>query len=204
MKELLFHPDFRLFVGYFALGLLVLGVLLIPAFVDRRRSWTVAYFAFSLTAPRVIFLDLRSYAIFAAGRLWLLPLLLSLGMGVALWEKSKEPTIYVSHARMMVKGKFDLPKGTVHPEEVAEFYAMQIEIMQSDEMQRLAAARLSAAHPEWPVQPVRISAVWEGGTTFCLLTASGTEPRYTRAFLDALMAEYIDFKEPMRNHFGPI
>jgi uncharacterized protein involved in exopolysaccharide biosynthesis len=203
MRALIFDSDFGQFVAYFTLGLLVLGLLLLPVFPARRRARVVPYFiSFIIHVSRALSLALRRYAIFAVQSWWLILLLLGLGMGVAFWKHSKEPPVYVSEARMVVTGKIDLPEGAVYSEEFSDFYGTQMELIQSGEIQNRAAARVNTAHPEWPAQPVRLSVVHPSGTSVFLLSAAGTDPRYTRAFLEAIMIEYIEFKREMRVDFS--
>ncbi len=100
---------------------------------------------------------------------------------------------------MMVSGRIALPEGAVYSEEISNFYGTQIELMQSSEIQRRAAARVESARPELRAIPVQLSVAQQRGTSFFVLSATGGEPQYSQAFLNAAMAEYVQFKREMRS-----
>src|SRR6266702_3345837 len=127
----------------------------------------------SVASPVAVFLSaFRKYAVFVGRRWWLLLIPATIGIAVAFWKNSKEAPVYVSHARMMVGGKIDLPEGAVYSEELSNFYGTQIELMQSGEIQRRAAVKVESAHPELRPQPVALSAAQQRGTSFFVLTAT--------------------------------
>lgn len=98
----------------------------------------------------------------------------------------------------MVSGTIALPEGAVYSEELANFYGTQIELMQSSEIRKRAAARV-AVRPELRPTPVHLSVAQQRGTSFFILSASAAEPQYCQAFLNAVMAEYVQFKREMRS-----
>ena len=147
----------------------------------------------------VLMANWRKYSAFFLKRSWLLLPLVALGVGFALWKSTQEAPAYESRARMMVSGKIALPEGAVYSEELSNFYGTQIELMQSAEIRRRAAARVEAARPDLRVSPVFVSVGQQRGTSFFVLSASGLEPQYTQAFLDACMEEYVQFKRELRS-----
>jgi polysaccharide biosynthesis transport protein len=157
------------------------------------------------SSPLANFLSVsRKYASFIGHRWWWLLIPLAIGILLAFWKNSKEAPVFVSHGRMMVNGKINLPEGAVYSEELSNFYGTQIELMQSAEIQRRAAIRVESAHPEFRAQAVSLAAVQQHGTSFFILTATSGEPQYCQAFLDAVMVEYIQFKREMRSESSDV
>ena len=151
-------------------------------------------------SPVVVFLStVQKYASFALRRWWVIVPLIAIGMGIAYWKSSQKTPSYVSYARMMVSGRIALPEGAVYSEELSNFYGTQIELMQSTEIRRRAAARVEAARPELRSIPVNLTVGQQRGTSFFVLTATADEPLYCKEFLDAVMVEYVQFKREMRS-----
>lgn len=154
----------------------------------------------SSSPPVHVFLSIgKKYLLFAARRWWMLVPLIAIGVGVAYWKSSQKAPVYTSTARMMVSARIALPEGAVYSEELANFYGTQIELLQSSEIQRRAAARVQATRPELRASPVSIAAGQQRGTSFFYLIATGPEPQYCQAYLDAVMSEYVQFKREMRS-----
>lgn len=70
--------------------------------------------------------------------------------------------------------------------------------MESAIVRQRAAARVENKSPELVACGVSLSATPELGTAFFILTAVGDEPKYTQAFLDAVMDEYMRYKQEIR------
>lgn len=76
----------------------------------------------------------------------------------------------------------------------------QIAIMQSPEVATRARARVQALKPDLaPAAIQRLYAYREAGTVVFDLQATGSEPVYTQAYLDAVMEEYINFRKETRS-----
>jgi capsular exopolysaccharide synthesis family protein len=133
-----------------------------------------------------------------ARKWWILLPLVAAGVGFSAWKQSQIPPAYSSVARMMVSGRIALPDGAVYSEELNNFYGTQIELMQSATIRSRAASAVQAKNPELRSSPVNLSVGQQKGTSFFVLTATGDEPKYTKAFLNACMSEYVQFKREMR------
>lgn len=162
--------------------------------MGKQSSSTMA------ASPVVVFLSrFNKYASFIGRRWWVFLPMIAAGAGLGAWKTSQQAPSFVSQARMMVNGKIALPEGAVYSEELANFYGTQIELMQSAEVRKRAAARVEASRPDLRAWPVSLSVGQQRGTSFFVLTAVGDEPDYTQAFLDACMDEYIQFKRELRS-----
>jgi capsular exopolysaccharide synthesis family protein len=70
--------------------------------------------------------------------------------------------------------------------------------MQSGVVLNRAHARVTTQKPELRMQPVGLKVTVSPKTTIFVLQATGGDPEYTRAFLQACMEEYIALKKEMR------
>lgn len=128
---------------------------------------------------------------------WVLAITLSIGISYQAWESLTKPTIYQSTGRIIVSGKVALPEGNMFSEETANFFGTQVELMQSAQVSRRAVARVQSLRPDLSPIPVRLSVGQIPRTSIFVLTASGSEPEYVKAYLDAVMEEYIALRQGM-------
>jgi len=133
-------------------------------------------------------------------RHWWIPtltLLASLAVqALLLW---REPPSYVSLGQMIVSIKLSLPEGSVYNEEMSNFLGTQVALMQSAAVLGRVEARLRATRPELTPVPVKLAVTVSPKTTIFILRATGPEPNYTQAYLQACMEEYGNFKKEMRS-----
>lgn len=108
------------------------------------------------------------------------------------------PPNYMSQARMWVSGKLKIPEGSAYVEEAALFYGTQIELMQSQNTQNRAHARVQAQHPDLKPVRVRLSVTRAPLASIFILSAIGPDPTYPRLFLEAVMEEFLQYKREVR------
>src|SRR4029077_17910190 len=82
------------------------------------------------------------------------------------------------------------------------FYGTQIQLMQSVEVRRGAEALVRSTRPEMQAVPVEITVVQRPRTSIFELSAIGSAPDYTQAYLNAVMQKYLDFKKSLREDRG--
>ncbi len=99
---------------------------------------------------------------------------------------------------MIVSVKLDIPEGSVYTEELSNFLGTQAALMQSGVVVNRAHARVTAQKPRLRMHPVALKVTVLPKTTIFVLQASGADPEYTQAFLQACMEEYIALKKEMR------
>ena len=102
----------------------------------------------------------------------------------------------------MLAGKLNLSQNAVYSEDSVNFYGTQIQLMQSLEVRRSAEALIRSTHPEMQPVPVDITVVQKPRTSIFELSAIGSTPDYTQAYLNAVMQKYLDFKKGMREDQG--
>ena len=140
-------------------------------------------------------------------RYWWLPCLtLVIGFGVAVGFVLKEPPTYTSKARMWETVKLRLPESSLFAEDVQNFLGTQTELLQSATLTQLALARLRAFsnHVTIPVGengaalPVMIRVTGGVKSSVFVLEATSSESAYARAYLNALMEVYLEYKKNIR------
>ena len=99
---------------------------------------------------------------------------------------------------MIVSIKLNIAEGSVYTEELSNFLGTQAALMQSGVVIERAHARVTAQKPELRMQPVALKVTVLPKTTIFVLQATGSDPAYTQAFLQACMEEYIALKKEMR------
>ena len=98
----------------------------------------------------------------------------------------------------MMAGKLNINQGPVYSEDNVNFYGTQIQLMQSAEVRRGAAALVRSTNPELQPAPVELIVAQRPRTSIFELQAIGSSPDYTQAYLNAVMQKYLDFKRGMR------
>ena len=99
---------------------------------------------------------------------------------------------------MIVSIKLNIAEGSVYTEELSNFLGTQAALMQSGAVINQAHARVTAQNPKLGMQPVALKVTVLPKTTIFVLQATGGDPEYTQAFLQACMEEYSALKKEMR------
>ncbi|MEI6350321.1 MAG: polysaccharide biosynthesis tyrosine autokinase [Verrucomicrobiota bacterium] len=146
-----------------------------------------------------LFTKLHRYRFLLAKRWWVLFITLSLTVALQAWRTVSVPVRFVSVGRMMVSGQISLPGSAVYSEEAGNFYGTQEQLMQSQAVRIAAEARIQALRPGLQPCGVGISVSQQQRTSIFILQATGDQPEYTQALLDAVMQEYINAKKEMRS-----
>jgi len=131
-------------------------------------------------------------------RWWILLLTICCGLFVEAWLIFQTPPSFQSTSKMMLAGKLNINQGPVYSEDNVNFYGTQIQLMQSAEVRRAAAALVRSTNPELQPVPVELSVAQRPRTSIFELQAIGSSPDYTQIYLNAVMQKYLDFKRGMR------
>ncbi|HXP33971.1 MAG TPA: polysaccharide biosynthesis tyrosine autokinase [Chthoniobacterales bacterium] len=136
-------------------------------------------------------------------RRWWIPVLtICLGLFVEAFLIYQTPPSYQSTSKMMLAGKLNIAQGAVYSEDSVNFYGTQIQLMESAEVRHSAESLVRSAHPELQPVPVEIFVLQKPRTSIFDLSAIGSAPEYTQAYLNAVMQKYLDFKRGMREDRG--
>src|SRR3954465_6631907 len=145
---------------------------------------------------------LHRYKALLQRRWWIPVLTICLGLFVQAWLIYQTPPSFESRSKMMLAGKMNISQNAVYSEDSVNFYGTQIQLMQSAEVRRSAESLVRSLHPEMQPVMVDISVVQKPRTSIFDLSAIGSTPDYTQAYLNAVMQKYLDFKKGMREDQG--
>src|SRR5437016_13163172 len=143
---------------------------------------------------------LHRYKALLLRRWWIPVLTICLGLFVEAFRIYQMPPSFLSTSKMMLAGKLNIAQGAVYSEDSVNFYGTQIQLMQSAEVRHSAESLVRSAHPELQPVPVEIIVIQKPRTSIFDLSAIGSAPEYTQAYLNALMQKYLDFKQIGRAH----
>ncbi len=110
------------------------------------------------------------------------------------------PQTFTSLAKLVAGGRVVANEGSVNwQEQMNDFYGTIIETLESAEMKKRAMARVQALHPELNSKAnVDIRVTQTKGSAIFHVFATGGEPKFTKVFLDALLDEFIAFRQQIR------
>jgi polysaccharide biosynthesis transport protein len=137
---------------------------------------------------------------------WLLVLTLALGLGVAVFFVLNEPPTFTSKASMWETVKIHLPEGGLFAEDVQNFLGTQTELLQSDTLRERALDRLKTSRKDVAIpletdgQPLPVTVRVSGSAKSSVFTlqATSSHAAYAQAYLDSLMAVYLEYKKNIR------
>src|SRR6202162_3378791 len=145
---------------------------------------------------------LHRYKALLVRRWWIPVLTICLGLFVQAWLIYQTPPSFLSSGKMILAGKLNIAQGAVYSEDSVNFYGTQIQMMQSADVRHSAESLVRSAHPELQPVPVEIFVLQKPRTSIFDLSAIGSAPEYTQAYLNAAMQKYLDFKRGIREDRG--
>src|ERR1039458_6159843 len=131
---------------------------------------------------------------------WVLILCLGLALGAEMLHLRYTPTLFVSVGQMIVSIKLNIQQGSLYTEELGNFLGTQAALMQGNEVLNRARERVAGQNPGVTPKPVALQVSVLPKTTIFILRATGGNPEYTKAYLQACMDEYRNLKKGMTEH----
>jgi capsular exopolysaccharide synthesis family protein len=147
---------------------------------------------------RKFFSRVQRYRNLLVARWWVPVLCLVLALGAEAAYLRFTPTQFISVGQMIVSIKLNIQQGSLYTEELGNFLGTQAALMQGPEVLSRAQERVLGENPGLTVKKtpvVQVSVLPK--TTIFVLRASGENPAYTKAYLQACMEEYINLKKQM-------
>jgi polysaccharide biosynthesis transport protein len=141
----------------------------------------------------------QRYKILLRRRWWFLLLTASIGVCIQALRITGLPDTHMSLAKLVAGGRVVASEGNVGwQDQLTDFYGTIIETLESAEMKKRAMARVHALHPDLKDSSVDIRVAQTKGSAIFNVFAIGSEPKFTKIFLDALLDEFIGFRQQIR------
>ena len=141
--------------------------------------------------PRTIYAEIRRFW-------WLLVITVLAGLLTAAWLNSKEPTHYISTAKMVVAGKINLGMGAAYQENSEDFLGTQAAIIQGEAVAKRAQKSLVDRGITPPKSAVDIRVESIPGAAMVVVSAIGTDSAYTQELLEATIQAFFAVRREMR------
>ena len=145
----------------------------------------------------------QRYKVLLRRRWWFLLLTVAIAICFAALRITGKATQYIALGKVVAGVKVspggDNQSDSIVNTEIArsDFYGTQIEILESGELKRRALERVRGLHPELKEVPVDIRVTQTKGSSILKIAALGDEQKYTRVYLDALLDDYMAFRQEM-------
>jgi polysaccharide biosynthesis transport protein len=160
-------------------------------------------------APRF---RLRKFLLFLSRYWWLPTGTLFLCLAVAVVKVHYEPATFVSTGSMWETVKMRLPEGDLFSEDVVNFVGTQNDLLQSSLLRDRVLTSLRAANKGVAIPldangeplPVKVHVSESSKSAVFVLEATGPQAEYTRAYLEALMQAYLEYKGEIRKQISGV
>lgn len=141
----------------------------------------------------------QRYKILLRRRWWLLLLTACIGVSIQALRITGKPDTYQSLAKLVAGGRIVANEGNVGwQEQLTDFYGTIIETLESAEMKKRALVRVRALYPDLKDTNVDIRVAQTKGSAIFNVFAIGSEPKFTKIFLDAMLDEFVAFRQQIR------
>jgi capsular exopolysaccharide synthesis family protein len=136
---------------------------------------------------------------------WIPAITTSMGVLYQSYQASQSQPTYSSSAIIM-HNQFVANMANVESlrEQYSNWFGNQALILRSGEVQSAARERVSAFYPDLPTGWVNIRPSQMPETTAIQVFAQGSQPEYTRRFLDAVLDEYMNRRRQMKGETSEV
>ncbi len=148
-----------------------------------------AQYRLSVVVPK------RRYLAYLRERWWVVLACLAVAVGGAITYATLRPETYDSYAQLYLTMGPQI--GTSLFGETKDDYATQIELLKGNHLQSAAMADLGPAASSLK-KPIKVEVVRPMGASILQLRATGSDPALPQQFLQALIKEYLAFKNDTR------
>ena len=140
----------------------------------------------------------QRYKILLARRWWFLLLTASIGVCVAALNIMNQPVNYTSLAKLVAGGRMVAQGDLNWQETMQDFYGTIIETLESADLKKRALSRVQGLYPEMKDSEVEIKVNQTRGSAIFNVFAIGAEQKYTQIFLEALLEEFVNSRQAIR------
>jgi capsular exopolysaccharide synthesis family protein len=149
------------------------------------------------TGAAQFFSRMQRYKSLLKRRWWVLLLTLVIAVGAQTYRASKAPLMYVSKGQMIVSVRPTLTESSAAAND-ENFVGTTISLLKGNLITTRANQVLRASQPDLPSAPVTLDVALVPRTSIFLLTARGPYSKYTQAYLNACMEEFLKYRDEMR------
>ncbi len=149
------------------------------------------------TGAAQFFSRVQRYKTLLKRRWWVLLLTLGIAVGAQTYRASQMPLTYVSKAQMIV-GNRTTVGDTSTPGNDENFVGTTIALLKGNLITTRAKETIKAAQPNLPQTPVTLDVALAPKTTIFLLQARGEYPKFTQAYLNTCMDEFLKYRQEIR------
>jgi uncharacterized protein involved in exopolysaccharide biosynthesis len=130
-------------------------------------------------------------------RWWIILLTVGIAVGAQTYRASKTPLTYVSKAQMIVGNRTPLTEaaGSTYDE---NFVGTTIALLKGNLITSRTVESLKTNYPTLYAGEVIVTVDLVPRTSIFLLQARGPSPKYTQAYLNALMDEFLNYRQEIR------
>ena len=153
------------------------------------------------TGAAQFFSRMQRYKSLLKRRWWVLMLTLGIAVGAQTYRASMSPITYVSKAQMIV-GNRQTVTDTAAAATDENFVGTTKMLFAGNLINMRAKEVLRTNEPHMPVAPVSLGISLVPRTSIFLVQARGTYSKYTQAYLNACMEEFLKYREETRGRSG--
>jgi len=140
----------------------------------------------------------RRYLAYLRERWWVIALGLSLAIGAMLGYETLRTETYTSFAQLYLSGDVQLNTGMLFTEDSLNYYGTQIELLKSVRLQDAAFDRAGLSVKPGKKNPYKVDVFQPLKTSILAVVVTGPEPISVQNLLQALVAEYLNYKKDTR------
>src|SRR5665213_1036401 len=130
-------------------------------------------------------------------RWWVLLVCAGLGLAAEMVYLHYASPVFISLGQMIVSIKLNISQDSLYTEELGNFTGTQAALMHGVDVLNRARDRVANQYPKLIPMPVDVEVNVLPRTTIFGLRATGVNPDYTTAYLQACMEEYINLKKKL-------
>lgn len=144
--------------------------------------------------------QLQRYKLLLLRRWWFLLLTASIGVCYQALMITNEPETYRALAKLVAGGRIVAQDSAVAwQEQLTDFYGTIIETLEGADLKRQTMERVERLYPELKKTDVNIRVTQNRGSAIFNVFATGSEPQFTQTFLNALLDQFMIFRQQLRD-----
>jgi polysaccharide biosynthesis transport protein len=149
------------------------------------------------TGAAQFFSRMQRYKSLLKRRWWILLITLGIAVGAQTYRASRAPLTYLSKAQMIMGNRTTVTDAAAAAND-ENFVGTTIALLKGNLITTRANEVLRARQPDLPPTAVVLDVALVPKTSIFLLTARGSYPKYTQAYLNACMDEFLKYRQEIR------